>query len=294
MELETIREIIEFSHDGYGQMWYPFAASLEENNTTISAEYYFEINDMLTLIHSMFTTNNHNPELVSKGNRKLSKEFLIGKTKKTVCAIRFKTDKSEYILQRCFIDQFSTEARLQKVGSTIIYHDENVIQMLSKFNKPIIIDDRGMFTNSSLIFKPLDSYSRSCMTSLANNWARMIGLVDSRIELDIEGRWSTSGDVDSFASRRHSSRTRIPSPLRLLTNLAQAVMKKRTYGMSAPVFTPFNVETLNEFEAIAMMDLVKTVCKEENIQFIVGINSTSQTNSMINAIETPRLSIYEI
>ena len=64
--------------------------------------------------------------------------------------------------------------------------------------------------------------------------------------------------------------------------------------MSAPVFTPFNVETLNEFEAIAMMDLVKTVCKEENIQFIVGINSTSQTNSMINAIETPRLSIYEI
>ena len=61
--METIREIIEFSHDGYGQMWYPFAASLEENNTTISAEYYFEINDLLTLIRSMFTTNNHNPEL---------------------------------------------------------------------------------------------------------------------------------------------------------------------------------------------------------------------------------------
>ena len=63
--------------------------------------------------------------------------------------------------------------------------------------------------------------------------------------------------------------------------------------MSAPIFTPFNVETLNEFEAIAMMDLVRNVCKEEGIQFIVGINSTSQTNSMINAIETPRLSIYE-
>ena len=290
--METIREIIEFSHDGYAQMWYPFSASLEENNTTISAEYYFEINDLLTLIRSMFATNNHNPELVSKGNRKLSKEFLIGKTKKTVCAVRFKTDKSEYILQRCFIDQFSTEARLQKVGSTIIYHGENVIQMLSKISKPIIIDDRGMHTNSSLIFKPLDSYSRSCMASLANNWARMIGLVDSRIKLDFEGRWSSSSDVDSFANRRLSSRARMPSPLRLITNLAQAVMKKRTYGMSAPVFTPFNLETLNDFEAIAMMDLVRRVCKEESIQFIVGISSTN-VNSMINAIETPRLSIYE-
>ena len=62
--------------------------------------------------------------------------------------------------------------------------------------------------------------------------------------------------------------------------------------MSAPIFTPFNEETLNEFEAIAMMDLVNRVCKEESIQFIVGISSTN-ANSMINAIETPRLSIYE-
>ena len=131
------------------------------------------------------------------------------------------------------------------------------------------------------------------MASLANNWARMIGLVDSRIKLDFEGRWSSSSDVDSFANRRLSSRARMPSPLRLITNLAQAVMKKRTYGMSAPVFTPFNLETLNDFEAIAMMDLVRRVCKEESIQFIVGINSNSKTNSMINVIETPRLSIYE-
>ena len=291
--METIREIIEFSHDGYGQMWYPFAASLEGNNTTISAEYYFEISDLLTLMLAMFGTNNHQPEIMSKRNAKMSRKHLVGLAKKTICTIRFRTEKNEYILQKCFIGHYSTEARLQKVGSTITYHCQNAIQTLGKFNKPIIIDDGGLYLNGSLIFRPLDNYSRSCMTSLANNWARMIGLVDSRIELDIEGRWSTGGDVDSFASRRHSSRTRMPSPLRLLTNLAQAVMKKRTYGMSAPVFTPFNVETLNEFEAIAMMDLVKTVCKEEGIQFIVGINSTSQTNSMINAIETPRLSIYE-
>ena len=282
--METIREIIEFSHDGYAQMWYPFSASLEENNTTISAEYYDEIRDLLTLMLAMFGTNNHNPRIISKRNEG---------AKKTICSIRFKTDKNEYILQKCFLGHYSTEARLQKVGSTITYHGQNAIQTLSKFNKPMIIDDGGIYLNGSLIFKPLDSYSRSCMVSLSNNWARMIGLGDARIELDIEGRWSSSGDVDSFASRRNAPRTMMPSPLRLLTNLAQAVMKKRTYGMSAPIFTPFNVETLNEFEAIAMMDLVRNVCKEESIQFIVGINSNSKTNSMINVIETPRLSIYE-
>ncbi len=292
--METIREIIEFSHDGYGQMWYPFSALLEENNTTISAEYNFEISDLLTLIRAMFGTNNHEPEIMSKRNAKMSRKHLIRADKKTICTIRFRTDKNEYVLQKCFIGHYSTEARLQKIGSTITYHGQHVIQMLSKFNKPIIIDDRDMYDNSSVIFKPINSYSRSCMVSLSNNWARMIGLVDSRIELDFEGRWSTSGDVDSFVSRRHSSRTRVPSPLRLLTNLAQAVMKKRTYGMIAPIFTPFNVEQLNEFEAIAMMDLVRNICKEEGIQFIVGINSTAKTNSMIQAIETPRLSIYEM
>ena len=290
--METIREIIEFSHDGYGQMWYPFAASLEENNTTISAEYYFEISDLLTLMLAMFGTNNHQPEIMSNRNAKMSRKHLVGLAKKTICTIRFRTEKSEYILHKCFIGHYSTEARLQKVGSTITYHGQNAIQTLGKFNKPIIIDDGGLYLNGSLIFKPLDSYSRSCMVSLSNNWARMIGLGDARIELDFEGRWSTIGESGSWG-RGMSARNRIPSPLRLLTNLAQAVMKKRTYGMCAPVFTPFNVETLNEFEAIAMMDLVRNVCKEENIQFIVGINSTSQTNTMINAIETPRLSIYE-
>ena len=55
--METIREIISFSHNGYDHMWYPFYAELEENSTTISAEYYFEIGDLLNLVRSMFATN---------------------------------------------------------------------------------------------------------------------------------------------------------------------------------------------------------------------------------------------
>ncbi len=291
--METIREIISFSHDGFGHMWYPFSAGLEEHNTTISTESYLEIRDLLNLIRSMFATNNHHPEIISEQNEKMSRKRLLGDITRTLCEIRFRTDKYEYILQRCFIEQYSTEARLQRVGSSITYQGQNVIQMLSKINKPIIVDDSDMYVNNSLIFKPLDNYSREGMVALSNHWARMIGLVDSRMELNFEGRWSTKGDFDSFGSKRHSSRNRVPSPLRLLTNLAQAVMKKRTYGLISPIFSPFNVGTLTEFEAIAIMDLVHNVCKEERLQFIVGINAKPDTNSMIDAIETPRFSVYE-
>jgi hypothetical protein len=294
LELETIREIISFSHDGFGHMWYPFAATLENNNTTISAEYYCEVQDMLNLISSMFATNNHNPELVSKRNAKMSRRHLLGEDKKTQCSVRFRTDVHEYILQRCFIGEYSIESKLQIIGSSIVYYGHNVIQMLSKFNKPIIIDEGEMYTNKSLIFKPLDDYSRSCLVALSNNWARMIGIMDSGIGVDYDGRWSTNGKSDAFGEFRSSRRARFPSPLRLLTNLAQAVVKKRTFGICVPIFSPFDVGMLGEFETITIMDLMKNICREEGLQFIVGVNTSSSTNSMINAIETPRLSVYQL
>jgi len=292
--LETIREIISFSHDGFGHMWYPFAATLENNNTTISAEYYCEVHDMLNLISSMFATNNHHPELVSKRNEKMSRRLLLGEDKKTQCSIRFRTDVHEYILQRCFIGQYSTESKLQTIGSSIVYYGHNVIQMLSKFNKPIVIDEGGMYTNKSLIFKPLDDYSRGRLVALSNNWAKMIGIMDSGIGLDYDGRWSTKGKFDAFGEFKKRHRSRFPSPLRLLTNLAQAVVKKRTFGICVPIFSPFDVGMLSEFEAITIVDLMKNICREEGLQFIVGINTSSSTNSMIKSLETPRLSIYQL
>ncbi len=293
MAIETIRKIVSISHDGFGHMWYPFSASFEENCTIISAEYYFEIGDFLSLIRAMFATNNHSPEILSKQNVRLTKKHLIGNDRKTQCSIRFVTDDSEFLLQRCFIGPYSTEARLQKIGNSIVYRNHDVIQMLSKFGKPIVIDDGGLFNNNSLIFKPIDNHTRKSLVALSNNWARMVGFVDSRLDIDYDGRWSTRGDVDAFGNRRYSARNGTPSPLRLLANLAQAVMKKRVFGMCTPIFSPFNVDSLNDFEAITIIDLIRNICKEESLQFIVAINTNSNTNSMIGAIETPRLAVYE-
>ena len=85
----------------------------------------------------------------------------------------------------------------------------------------------------------------------------------------------------------------MPSPLLILTYLAQAVMRKRKYGKSPPIFSPLNVESLNGFEAIAMLDLIKCVASEESIQFIVAVNEKPEINSMLDVISTPKMSIYE-
>ena len=289
--MESIREICSFSHDGIDYMWYPFSAELDPNNSIISAESYHEIGELLRMLKWMFATNNHHPELVSRENLSNSKRFLVGRNpRRTECSITFRTDRSEYKLQRCFLGQYSMEAKLQKIGTSITYHGQDVIQVLSKFHKPFIVNDSP--SDNSSIFKPIDNYCRSAMVALANNWARMIGHQDSRIGLDYTGRWSTPDEYDFSISRRRSVRASM-SPWRILTNLAQAVMRKRTYGSCVPVFCIFNVELLNEFESIAMLDLIKNVSIEEGLQFIVGINSKPQINSMIDAIETPNLSIYE-
>ena len=200
MAIDTIRKIVSISHDGFGHMWYPFSASFEENCTIISAEYYFEIGDFLSLIRAMFATNNHSPEILSKQNVRLTKKHLIGNDRKTQCSIRFVTDDSEFLLQRCFIGPYSTEARLQKIGNSIVYRNHDVIQMLSKFGKPIVIDDGGLFNNNSLIFKPIDNLTRKGLVAFSNIWARLVGFVDSSLDIDNEGSWSTRGDFEAFGN----------------------------------------------------------------------------------------------
>ena len=63
--MESITEIVSFSHDGIHRMWYPFSAKLQTNSTIISAENFYEIGELMMLIKSMFATNNHSPEMVS-------------------------------------------------------------------------------------------------------------------------------------------------------------------------------------------------------------------------------------
>lgn len=293
--METITEIVSFSHDGINHMWYPFSAKLDGNNSIISSEFFYEIAELLSLLKSMFATNNHSPEMVSKENIKGSRQFLVGENaRRTECSVIFNTENNQYILRRCFFGNYSVEARLHRVNSSVVYFGYDVINMLRKFHKPFIVGEGNLFDNGSFILKPDTDHSRNSLVSLANDWARMVGFQDSRIELDYTGRWSNSGNFGLNYSKRNRRRGKMPSPLRLLTVLAQAVIRKRKFGKCPPILSPFNVESLNEFEAIAMLDLVKNISKEERIQFVIGINGKQEVNSMIDAIATPNLSIYHV
>lgn len=294
--MESIREIVSFSHSGVDHMWYPFAAKLDHNFSVISTETYYQLHDLMGFLRSMFATNNHSPELVRERNLSDSQRYLFGMKKRTECSITFVTERNKYILRRCFVGRYSVEARLQKIGSSIIYHGQNVINMLGKFHKPFLITENSLYNNKSMIFKPDSEFRRSSMLALARNWANMVGIRDSSMDLDGGGNWSCSEEEDTFQSRsrRNNRKPLIAPALRILTHLSQAVMRRRCYGTCPPIMSPFNVEKLNEFEAIAMLDLIKNVSKEEGLQFIVGINTKPQINSMIETISTPSLSVYYI
>ena len=112
--MESITEIVSFSHDGIHRMWYPFSAKLQTNSTIISAENFYEIGELMMLIKSMFATNNHSPEMVSKSNIMVLENFLSAKTSEELnVSIIFKTEKGQYLLQRCFFGNYSIEAKLR-------------------------------------------------------------------------------------------------------------------------------------------------------------------------------------
>ena len=94
-----------------------------------------------------------------------------------------------------------SEAKLQKVGSTVSYTGEEVIKMLGKFHKPFVIGDETLFGNGSMILKPDSDFTRSSLVALCNSWARMVGIQDSNIEVDHAGRWSSNEIHDSIFPR---------------------------------------------------------------------------------------------
>ena len=122
--------------------------------------------------------------------------------------------------------------------------------------------------------------------SLSVQEAQNTALNDSRIELDHSGRWSVPGEIDPLNPIIYPKNTEISPPLMVLTHLAQAVMRKRRFGYCPPVFTEFNIVSLNNFEAIALLDLIKNVSREENIQFIIGMNSNSEIDSMVENVKS--------
>ena len=291
--METITHISSVSHNGMDMMWYPFSAHFSERLTLLAGESIHELEELLSLIKSMFEINNHHPEILSKYNNSLSQQLLIGKEdKKTTCEVKFETYSSRYTLKRCFVGKYSVEAKLFRQGTSVVYNGHDAIRVLRKMILPVIQINERLFANRSVIFSPLDNFSKRTLVSLANHWLKMVNITDSNFLIDSGGRWKVRGNLTRFQTSRRNS-AMMPSIHNFLSKLAQTVVKKRTFGMSIPVLCSFDVKMLNDFETMTVLDLVNTICKDETIQLVLAVNREYIDCDSIEIISVPTLAIYE-
>ena len=293
--METVTEIIAFSHGGSRRLWHPFSAKFGPCCNVICSESMHQSVDLVDTFQMMFTTNNHNPELLEQRNSRMVRRLLFGNNPmKVECSVSFKTEGNEYVLRKCLIESHSVEIKISKVGTNIVYSENDAISVLEKLHKPRSCNTGPLMKREGTLFKPFNDHSRKTLSILANNWVKQIGFGGSRFDIDYDGRWSVITKQDNSKPRRQFLATKIQmnSFLLLISNLAQAVMKKRTYGRSSPYFFAFNSNLLTLDETLAVVDLVKKVSNEENIQVILAMNAAPELASMINGIKCPPTSLY--
>ena len=150
------------------------------------------------MLRSMFATNNHSPDGVNKTDQRIENRFSSLRQKnRTTCSIVFRTEKNEYLLRRRFLGVFSVEATIQKLDSSVIYYGLDAIRTLGKFHKPFVVSGDSIYAVNSLILKPDSEFSRSSILAImANSWARMVGVNDPKIEIGLQWKVVSSGDID--------------------------------------------------------------------------------------------------
>ena len=127
------------------------------------------------------------------------------------------------------------------------------------------------------------------MEKLANSISTSVG-IKAKLRLNYEGRWSVFGDdlVEEF-----NSKTMIfPSFLQLITNLSQAIMKRRVHGYCEPILTCLESVILNRLETSTLLYQAESITNTEQIDLLICFDC-DKSESLVDAIETPRLKCYE-
>ncbi len=278
INVEMVKEITSISHDGFQSMWYPFHFEKELQINIINCEYFREGIDLIKLVHWMFATNNHNT------NTRIDNSKSLGISQLVQCSVEFVTDKHRYLLSRIFHDKFSIEAKLEVLDSTNVYFGEDAIRTIQKMTRPIVVpSDRRIM--SSLILKPQDNYSRQSMLNLVDLWSRSLGFENIKIGLTPIGHWSY------YHSRKEIENKPRPSLLMLLSNLAQATVRKRKFGRCPAVICFAEMHDLNQLEIDSVIELISTICKEERLSFVLATSSIEEID-VESVSNTPRFAIY--
>ena len=277
-------KINSISHNGYGEMWYPFSFENQSRFALIRTESCDEIYSFIHLLEMMFAVVNQKSVYFNHLPRKK-----IDTRKGTQCTIKFETNKHKYCLERYIISNFSIETRLTKEETGIVYNNDDAISILKKIIRPKIITNETSYYQKSSIYKAASYNEMKNMEKLANSISTSVG-IKAKLRLNYEGRWSVFGDelVEEF-----NSKTMIfPSFLQLITNLSQAIMKRRVHGYCEPILTCLESVILNRLETSTLLYQAESIANTEQIDLLICFDC-DKTESLVDAIETPRLKCYE-
>lgn len=284
-EMEIIKEIISISHNGFGEMWYPYSIESNHSCAVISSDNYYESLDVVKLIQLMFATNNHHSEMTSTNfTNRLKSEVKV--LENTQCVIEFSTCEHVYRLTRIFTGNHSFEAKLERSDSNVEYYGNRVIQVLQKMIRPIIVPGEKYYSGS-LILKPDSENTRLSMLNLVEKWSRMIGFDEMRIKLTMNGQWSYHD-----SKRFYTADNTTPSIVSLFASLSQATLRMRKYGNCPSLICILDVDDLNEFEVFTIINLATSICREERIKCLITTNSVEEIG-LDNVFNTPRFSLYK-
>ena len=200
----------------------------------------------------------------------------------TNCIIEFSTQSKEYLLKRIFWKDQTLELSLTDLKTNEIVFDDEAAAILKNIKSLILLASLGDYWGgASIIYFGNNQLSRNKMANIVTTWTKSLGYVIPKIEVDEYGNWYSN---DCWESRRSNARIKgCNNVLHLLKNLAQAVMRKDAKGSCPPIFIDFN-HRLNCFELISVLDLVKGICRENQIQFIISMIEVPTTESNIHHI----------
>ncbi len=276
--LESITELISFSFSHLDATFSPCSAELSPHSSFMMFNNCLAAEEASLRMLNLFNTKNHF-EIVSFPKRK----------PRYTVEMRFKTDRHEYLLTRYFVGVTSTESKLQRLGTGIFFSGKDAITKLKSMVKPITINNGDFYSNRCVIFKPTSESQRKEIVRIVNSWLKTIN-ADGSVELDFDCIWRFNRD--NFDIKHAWNASRIPAYVRLLYNIAQALMRKRIYGYCPPSISYIDLHTLSVFESVSVLRLAREICSTHGLNFVMLFGDFIGSE-MIDVTTIPALEVDE-
>ena len=274
--MESVIQIHSLSHGEFRRLTSPNSFEFPPGLSLIDCESTLVSGDLGVLLKICF-----NPTNVEKENR----DRLLGDDEEIIhnhCNIEFSTPTTDYLLKRIFWSDQTSELSLMDLKTNEVLFDDEAGAVLKNIISPILLASHGDYTTeNSIVYNGNSPFSRARMGSMVTTWARTLGYTIPKIEVDEYGIWCTNDGWNTEAINYNLGGW--TSAIHLLKNVSQAVVRKDIKGSCPPIYLGFD-SYLGVFDQISLIDFVKGICKENQIQFIISMKGVPTTESNIQFI----------